>query len=546
MLLGVLHAMSWKEVMTLGSQPKISNAIITQEPGAMQDDGVDQDEMVQLPCVEAMSSPVEKAPYVDNGYGSVDMQFRHDIKLSGEATVEHDMSPKMSRDHTTGLATSNSTAFCSFGKDLGSLVSCVQTWLNGSVLEGVAVSRLRNDIMLEEADTEISSDNPHEENQNFKANNCILFEETKSFEESQSGDFKNTSDVSPIAQCSTGSELRSPHGQLKEKVHSNEGAAGVNNMASKLHIGDAKVYSLDGNVGRCNSSHSTSSEMSPYVIVVADVDEQSAEQPGLQDPRLVDEFISRDNHALRLDDCLLLGNVSSSAETQEENVFDTAKYVVPEQSDVNGSELKNSSVVPSVPPAIQYGGAEEEKLAEHQHPHWEDAPIGSVQIEPLAENHKHVFNDTQFRQDMELVGEATSSIFDLALNMSKDHITGSVTSENIIGPVGELHNKLGNVKCLVEDEEATKPVKKSDNGTKRDNHLLIKPPVNAVPFSDEWLAAMEAAGEDILTMKSGAVQNSPPDKSVPEPGPWSPVKRKNNQVGPFDCTKFNIPPSNSH
>lgn len=29
--------------------------------------------------------------------------------------------------------------------------------------------------------------------------------------------------------------------------------------------------------------------------------------------------------------------------------------------------------------------------------------------------------------------------------------------------------------------------------------------------------------QEILTMKSGAVQNSPPDKPQQEPGPWSPV-----------------------
>jgi hypothetical protein len=32
--------------------------------------------------------------------------------------------------------------------------------------------------------------------------------------------------------------------------------------------------------------------------------------------------------------------------------------------------------------------------------------------------------------------------------------------------------------------------------------------------------------QEILTMKSGAVQNSPPDKAHHEPNPWSPV-------GPF-------------
>ncbi|XP_019250586.1 PREDICTED: uncharacterized protein LOC109229559 isoform X2 [Nicotiana attenuata] len=86
-------------------------------------------------------------------------------------------------------------------------------------------------------------------------------------------------------------------------------------------------------------------------------------------------------------------------------------------------------------------------------------------------------------------------------------------------------------------------VKNTENCLKKGN-LLILPLRDAVPFSDEWLAAMEAAGEDILTMKGGAVQNSPQVKSLPEPSPWSPVKKKNNQLGPFDCTKFNhnMPP----
>ncbi|XP_060174435.1 uncharacterized protein LOC132605231 isoform X2 [Lycium barbarum] len=93
------------------------------------------------------------------------------------------------------------------------------------------------------------------------------------------------------------------------------------------------------------------------------------------------------------------------------------------------------------------------------------------------------------------------------------------------------------------NENTISPVKNTESCLKKGN-LLILPPHDAVPFSDEWLAAMEAAGEDILTMKSGAVQNSPQEKSLPEPSPWSPVKKKNNQLGPFDCTKFhhNGPP----
>nr|GEW80078.1 hypothetical protein [Tanacetum cinerariifolium] len=86
----------------------------------------------------------------------------------------------------------------------------------------------------------------------------------------------------------------------------------------------------------------------------------------------------------------------------------------------------------------------------------------------------------------------------------------------------------------------------SNNIKKQGKSLVIHLP-NAVPFSDEWLAAIEAAGEEILTMKCGAVQHSPQDKSLPEPSPWSPVKKKATQIGPYDCTKYtNAMPSNSH
>ncbi|KAI4373506.1 hypothetical protein MLD38_011625 [Melastoma candidum] len=77
-----------------------------------------------------------------------------------------------------------------------------------------------------------------------------------------------------------------------------------------------------------------------------------------------------------------------------------------------------------------------------------------------------------------------------------------------------------------------------DKDQKQD-HAMVKPPVDVFPYSDEWLAAMEAAGENILKMKSGAVENSPLERSEPEPSQWSPVRQKNNQaIGLFDCTKF--------
>ncbi|GER55167.1 NAD(P)-binding Rossmann-fold superfamily protein [Striga asiatica] len=107
--------------------------------------------------------------------------------------------------------------------------------------------------------------------------------------------------------------------------------------------------------------------------------------------------------------------------------------------------------------------------------------------------------------------------------------------------LSSFHPKLDHVKV----EAALSPYNiHGDDLTEK--RCLSALPQNAIPFSEEWLAAIEAAGEDILSKKSGAVQNSPPDKSLPEPSPWSPVKRKNNQMGPFDCTKFtNIVSSNS-
>ncbi|KAL6905791.1 hypothetical protein ACP4OV_003392 [Aristida adscensionis] len=72
----------------------------------------------------------------------------------------------------------------------------------------------------------------------------------------------------------------------------------------------------------------------------------------------------------------------------------------------------------------------------------------------------------------------------------------------------------------------------------RTNTILRDQLKNLVPFTEEWIAAMEACGQEVFEQKTGAVQNSPPDKTAPEPSPWSPVKRKAQDVGPFDCTKY--------
>ncbi|CAD6250371.1 unnamed protein product [Miscanthus lutarioriparius] len=53
---------------------------------------------------------------------------------------------------------------------------------------------------------------------------------------------------------------------------------------------------------------------------------------------------------------------------------------------------------------------------------------------------------------------------------------------------------------------------------------------NLVPFTEEWLAVMEARGQEVLEQKTGAVQNSPPDKTAPEPSPWSRLSGKRKML----------------
>lgn len=103
---------------------------------------------------------------------------------------------------------------------------------------------------------------------------------------------------------------------------------------------------------------------------------------------------------------------------------------------------------------------------------------------------------------------------------------------------GSVKNKQALRASLKENEpDIDNPVNKDGDDLKEKGCSSVFPP-NAIPFSDEWFSTIEAAGEDILTKKSGAVQNSPPDKNLPEPSPWSPVKKKHNQIGPYDCTKY--------
>ncbi|KAJ8768607.1 hypothetical protein K2173_023511 [Erythroxylum novogranatense] len=153
------------------------------------------------------------------------------------------------------------------------------------------------------------------------------------------------------------------------------------------------------------------------------------------------------------------------------------------------------------------------------------------------------------KPDMKLDETSNGSIFqDMEVDLLKtDNLQNkaeTIILENSSCLDSEMQDELNTEISREEDNNKRRSLKRLANDEKKDE-LAIKPPPYAVPFSDEWLAAFEGAGEEILKMKGGAVQNSPPDRSLPEPSPWSPVKKKNNQgIGPFDCTKYsntNIP-----
>ncbi|KAB1212018.1 hypothetical protein CJ030_MR5G025394 [Morella rubra] len=207
----------------------------------------------------------------------------------------------------------------------------------------------------------------------------------------------------------------------------------------------------------------------------------------------------------------------------------------------------------------------------------EDRVTGSAGIDPSVDN-LECYRDTKFRPDSDLRGQAFSLEFDSSAQMRTDKFSEAVTTSNSkavcsltdelglsgatdqasesqdvlesvsfqgqaetsISKTCEMQQELEQVIYSSEEKDAiqlncifsphwnsgrsfnmaisngrTKP----ENDKKQDA-IVVKPPPHVAPFSDEWLAAFEAAGE---------------------------VKRKNNQgVGPFDCTKYtNVPPSNS-
>ncbi|KAI3980495.1 hypothetical protein MKX01_008912 [Papaver californicum] len=200
-----------------------------------------------------------------------------------------------------------------------------------------------------------------------------------------------------------------------------------------------------------------------------------------------------------------------------------------------------------------------------KHSREEVAAFQCLESKPLAENHESPCdtpNKYPSEHNFPQVNVGLQSTLKISEDQTANSVATCVTSngftdnalKNCTTPFGNSGTPNVELQCELKNGVLPKKSEASTIGSKGNSlevpnkdALALKYKLNAVPFSDEWLAALEAAGEDILTMKTGAVQNSPPDKSVPEPSPWSPIKRKHQEIGPFDCTKCTnlpAPPSN--
>ncbi|CAI9105175.1 OLC1v1004037C3 [Oldenlandia corymbosa var. corymbosa] len=221
---------------------------------------------------------------------------------------------------------------------------------------------------------------------------------------------------------------------------------------------------------------------------------------------------------------LLSGHCLNEERDEAAYSEESVPHAVPDKRDPCESEFGSSKEISKTLTGLPAQGNE----------HDEDESIEWHCVEALR------FSYTEFHSSFECRGSLIQE--DLTLPEGKQCAVAEEIQVEVCQNRGDL---VGDARCDVvalcqeKDEKSTTEIgKKNSLRISNEKNVSILPPKNAVPFSDEWLAAIEAAGEEILTMKGGAVQNSPPDKSAPEPSPWSPVKKKNNAIGPYDCTKY--------
>ncbi|KAJ6736685.1 hypothetical protein OIU85_018816 [Salix viminalis] len=427
-----------------------------------------------------------------------------------------------------------------------------------------------------------------QDNQSQIAFDEMLYSKSRSLEEQR--EFSN-SNIANL-RGTIASEVESLNGihQCEIMEQTNELAQG--NRITKETVMQNALQSLEESLlsdsHNCNISPLVANKTS--AVMVDDI--QLEEHLVIQNPSMMIEQAPLENHEFCSDDSLLLMD-NTSVELQKGDALQNVLGVGLEQGD-GSCESRCFDVGTQVPPVIKNAGSDVDKKAEHAF--MVDTEPAFTETLPPIENYKCSMYSKN-RNDGVLIDQSASLEFNSSSDKSRHHIASSVdnsdsssfcslnkfklsmktkekssqrvqhdaevdlSDRNILLEEAQINVPQSSSSLSIEmqheldvlypteDKAATLSLQKPVKNKKQDA-CVIKPPPNVAPFSDEWLAAFEAAGEEILTMKGGAVRNSPPDKAQYEPGPWSPVRRKNAQgIGPFDCTKFmnnNTPPSTSN
>ncbi|CAN4098897.1 unnamed protein product [Withania somnifera] len=395
----------------------------------------------------------------------------------------------------------NLTSSTEFGSSSRGTQNVIGSGILGPVGEG---NKLINDVFLfkgmDELENQDSPNKPNDGNQIIKLKLGILSPENLKVEKSHTCSLADFSASSPkeLGYHKVVLESLDTPPKLRDTRQSNEVGKTTNALTNILQMENAQVETLDSDV----------------------------QLPG-KDPSTVVE------------------------ECESSNAFENFRDAFPAPKSVDAGGLESPSF-PNKEPLIHGSGNDADELDVIH-------CVAGVLSYPAAMDSLHLEADlSEGRSKKNTVTVTTDCIESVEGDQTSSRIRRKVVdilNQDIVLKESETGNPSGSENSQSElchgledteqciNDDTVLPVKNTESCLKKGN-LLILPPRDAVPFSDEWLAAMEAAGEDILTMKSGAVQNSPQEKSLSEPSPWSPVKKKNNQLGPYDCTKFhhNVPP----
>ncbi|KAF7823457.1 uncharacterized protein G2W53_021601 [Senna tora] len=393
------------------------------------------------------------------------------------------------------------------------------------------------------------------ENESSVANHRYLLDQSDSFEASANSDSDTKDHTKDLAESPSGLH---EHKLLAQAISEPDFTERV---IENSPVKDAKVLFSDEKLTEycCNSSPSTSIAKDQFLLVVDSINKESPLLE-IQRPSLVDNV---DFQHVNLNSDLLPSNNACSEETRKEDALEQCNDYTSEYSTSNHHILAT--------PVIEDGSLDEDEGLQCLQMNVSEevsAKIDGVEL-THDDNAANSVSSVQGSEDQitDVVdwncNEHCSLSESLKLEVT-DNLTPyrrisqgskpsslkrkSLSEEAENSTSGEDEISITNVQNQIAEGGSEIICHKKCATKRKEDVAIVIPPPNAAPFSDEWLAAMEAAGEEILTMKGGAVQNSPPDKPQHEPGPWSPVRRKNQAIGPYDCTKctkMNISDSSS-